>query len=177
MRKAALMMVLAAVSAAALPVGLKAQTANGSVSATAIVEANLTVSVAENLHFGSIQPTMGSTVSPGGPPAGAGQTLGALQVDHNSDVSVSAVVPATLTHTGGSTLPVTFSCGYSASATGALIGAAAACNTLPDVAHPDDGTPVTTFLQVGGSINGADTAAAVPGTYTGNVVFTLTAQY
>src|SRR5690606_32486463 len=112
--------------------------------------------LASDLDFGVITPGAAASVLPGGPPAG-GQTLGALQVDHNSDVMVSAVVPAALLHTvSGNALPVSFSCGYSTSATGALLGSASACDALGAIAHPDDGSPATTYLQVGGSIAGTD---------------------
>ncbi|HET9948382.1 MAG TPA: hypothetical protein VFQ22_05650, partial [Longimicrobiales bacterium] len=86
-----------------------------------------------------------------------------------------------LTLVGGTgtepTLPVTFSCGYSTAPSGALDGSAAACNALANRAGNCDGTTRTTYLQVGGSIAAAATTDRIPGTYAGDLVFTVTAVY
>jgi hypothetical protein len=168
--------VAAAALAAVVPVAASAQTASGTVNASATVLAYLQVSNVSDLAFGSITPGDGATVAPGSAP-GAGQSLGVLQIQHNSDLIVSAAVPAGLSLAGAPDLPVSFTCGYSATANGALIGAAAACGALPNRTGSGDGSTMTTYLQMGGAILGANTVGRVPGTYTGSVVFTITATY
>jgi hypothetical protein len=172
-KKIAAVLALAAVVA---PAALNAQTANGTVNASATVLAYLNVTNVSDLAFGSITPGDGAVVAPGAA-AGAGQSLGALKLDHNSDLIVTAALPAGLSLGGAPDLPVTFSCGYSATANGALIGAAAVCNALPNAAGSGNGSTKTTYLQMGGAILAANTTDRIPGTYTGNVVFTITATY
>jgi len=161
------------------PVAAQAQSASASVNATATILAFLDVQNVSDVDFGTIAAGSAATLTPGTPPATG--TLGVLLVNHNSDVNVSAVVPAGLTLFGGSgtepALPVTFSCGYSAAAAGALDGASAACNSLPNRTGNADGTTRTSYVQVGGSIGSADTTDRIPGTYTGSLVFTVVAVY
>ena len=40
-----------------------------------------------------------------------------------------------------------------------------------------DGSTITSYIQIGGAILAADTSDRIPGTYTGSVVFTITATY
>lgn len=159
---------------AAAPV--QAQSQAGTVNASATVQAFLAVSNQSDLAFGTIAAGGSASVLPGAAP-GAGQTLGSLRVDHNSDVSVSVTVPAGLSMGAAPVLPVTFSCGWSLSPTGALIGSAAACNSLPNRVGLGTGAAGTTYLQVGGSISSASTTNRLPGTYTGSLTFTIAAQY
>jgi len=86
-------------------------------------------------------------------------------------------VPAGLTLAGFPDLPVAFSCGYSSTAAGALTGAATGCDVLPGATGPGTGAQITTYVQMGGTILGADTNNRMPGIYTGSVVFTVTANY
>jgi hypothetical protein len=161
------------------PVAVEAQSASGTVNATATILAFLNVQNVSDVNFGSIAAGAAATLTPGTTPATG--TLGVLRINHNSNVNVSASVPADLTLVGGSgsepTLPVTFSCGYSVAASGALSGAAAACNSLPNRAGNGDGTTRTSYVQVGGSIAAAATTDRLPGTYTGSLVFTVVAVY
>jgi hypothetical protein len=165
---------LALGAALVAPGALAAQTSSGTVNATALVQAVLQVSSISDLDFGVVTPGTGVTLTPGTVP-GTG-SLGVLEVQHNSDVTVSATVPAALAN-GANTLPVTFSCGWSAAQNGALDGGAASCDAPGGRSGPANGTPVTSYLQVGGSIAAGDTNNRVPGTYTGSLVFTFTAQY
>ena len=171
-------MVGALVLAAALiaPAGLSAQTQSGTVNATARILAVLNVSHAGDLNFGDIVPGNGASVVPGSAPSGPGQALGALRIQHNSDFSVSASVPSHLT-LGAEQVAVSFTCGYSASATGAVIGSTAPCASMPNRGTAASSTTSTEYLQVGGSIAAAETSSKTPGTYTGSLTFTFTAQF
>jgi hypothetical protein len=156
--------------------GVAAQSASGTVAASATVLAYLNVSKLNDVAFGSINPGSGAALTPGAA-VGAGQSLGVLKIDHNSDVIVSAAVPTVLTLAGAPDLPVSFSCGYSAAASGALDAAVAGCNALANRAGNGNGSTKTSHIQIGGAILAANTVARMPGTYTGNVVFTVTATY
>lgn len=160
----------------ALPAMAQAQTATGNVAASATVQSALSVAATNPLNFGTAISAAGGNVTialGAAPTGGTGQTLGSLQVSHNSDFSVAATVPTTLV-SGTNSLGVSFLCGYSLTATGALTSetAGAACTALPnrDITL---GTQTTTYLQVGGTLTVPTTAVA--GTYTGTVAFTLTA--
>jgi len=166
---------LFALAVLAAPLAAEAQSASGTVNASATILAYLDVQNVSDLDFGSIAAGSGASLTPGSSPATG--TLGVLQIDHNSDVIVSAVVPTALSLSGAPDMPVSFSCGYSAAASGALSGSAAACNALPNRAGNGNGTTRTSFLQVGGDITAANTTNRVPGTYTGALVFTVTANY
>lgn len=169
-----LSLVTAAIFAASQDVS--AQSATGTVSASATVLAYLDVTKVDDVAFGQINPGSGAALTPGAA-VGAGQSLGVLKIDHNSDVIVSAAVPAALSMAGAPDLPVSFSCGYSAAASGALDGASAACNALANRTGNGDGTTKTSYIQIGGAILAANTSNRMPGTYTGSVVFTITATY
>jgi hypothetical protein len=162
------------------PVGVAAQSASGTVNATASILAYLDVQNVSDLDFGAIAAGASAALTPGVVPATG--TLGVLQIDHNSEVSVSAALPVGgLALVGGSglepRLPVAFSCGYSATASGALQGSAAACDLMPNRLGNGNGTTRTSYLQVGGSIASGDTTNRIPGTYTGSLVFTVVAVY
>jgi hypothetical protein len=161
-------------------VAIEAQSASATVNASATILAFLDVQNVSDLSFGSIAAGAAATLTPGTTPASG--TLGVMRVNHNSNVSVSAALPAGgLALVGGTglepRLPVTFSCGYSASAGGALEGAAAACTSLPNRAGNGNGSTRTSYVQVGGSIAALDTTGRIPGTYTGSLVFTVVAVY
>ena len=153
-----------------------AQSATGTVNASATVLAYLNVNKIDDVAFGQINPGSGAALTPGAA-VGAGQSLGVLKVDHNSDVIVAAAVPTGLSMAGAPDLPVSFSCGYSTAASGALDGAAAGCNALANRTGNGDGSTKVSYIQIGGSILAADTANRMPGTYTGSIVFTITATY
>jgi hypothetical protein len=148
------------------------------VNASATIQAFLDVQNVADVDFGTIAAGAAATLTPGSAPATG--TLGVLRINHNSEVAVSATVPAALTHTtdgAAPTLPVTFSCGYSAAASGALDGSAAACNSLPNRVGNGDGSTRTSYVQVGGSIAAAATTNRVPGTYAGALVFNVVSIY
>src|SRR5262245_2385425 len=98
---------------------VSAQSATGTVAASATVLASLNVSKVDDVAFGQINPGSASTLTPGAA-VGSGQKLGVLKIDHNSDVIVAASVPSVLTLSGAPDLPVSFNCGYSTAASGAL---------------------------------------------------------
>ena len=76
-----------------------AQSATGTVSASATVLAYLDVTKVDDVAFGQINPGSGATLTPGGS-VGTGQSLGVLKIDHNSDVIVAASVPSALSLSG-----------------------------------------------------------------------------
>lgn len=164
-----------------MPAAVQAQSANATVGATATVLAYLDVTKVTDVDFGSINPGAAANLTPGVAP-GSGQ-LGILQMDHNSDVSVSVSLPVggLLLDGGapGDLLPATFSCGYSVAAAGALDGAAVpvACTALANRSGNGDGTTRTSYVQIGGDISSADTTNRLPGTYRGDLVFTVNALY
>ncbi len=171
---------LFALALLATPVGVAAQSASGTVGASATILAYLDVQNVSDIDFGAIPAGSGSTLTPGVVPTTG--TLGVLRVDHNSDVSVSASLPTGgLSLVGGSgtepKLPVSFNCGYSSAASGALEGSSYGCDLAPNRAGNGDGTTRTSYIQVGGSISSADTTDRIPGTYTGSLVFTVVAVY
>ena len=176
MKKKTLTLAGAALAVLVTIVPASAQSANASVDASATIEAYLNVTQEEDVAFGTIQPAAGATLTPGAAP-GAGQSLGRLRIQHNAGVSVSAALPTGLSLAGFPDLPVSFSCGFSQTPTGALDGASADCDALPNRAANGDGSARTSYLQIGGSILAADTQDRVPGTYTGTLVFTITAVY
>ena len=132
------------------------------------------------MDFGQVAAGAAATLTPGSAPASG--TLGVLQIDHNSEVTVAVSLPAGgLTLVGGSgaepQLPVAFNCGYSAASSGALLGAAVACAALANQSGNGDGSTRSSFIQIGGAIGSADTTGRIPGTYTGQLVFTVTSVY
>ncbi len=176
MTKKTLILAGAALATLATVGPVSAQSANASVDASATIEAYLDVTQEADVGFGTIQPAAGATLTPGAAP-GAGQSLGRLRINHNSSVSVAASLPTGLSLAGFPDLPVAFTCGFSASPTGALDGAATGCDAVANRAANGDGSARLSYLQIGGSILAADTQDRAPGTYTGTLVFTITAVY
>lgn len=176
MKKNLLILSLAAAALVTATQNVSAQSATGTVSASATVLAYLNVTKVDDVAFGQINPGSGAALTPGAA-VGAGQSLGVLKLDHNSDVIVSAAVPTVLTMAGAPDLPVSFTCGYSVAASGALQGGTAGCNALPNRTGNGDGSTKTSYIQIGGAILAANTSNRMPGTYTGSVVFTITATY
>ena len=175
MKKTALTLALAAAAAALAP-SAQAQTATGTVNVSARINAILTATVVENLNFGTaIAPNAGTvSVATGTAPSGVGQTLGAIQISHNSDFSTAVTSASTNLTNGTDNLPVAFNCAYSTSASGAVAtGSAALCSAMPNRASATLGTTQTTYLQVGGNLTVP--AGVQPGTYTGSISFLLTA--
>jgi hypothetical protein len=164
---------------AVAPSVASAQSASGTVNASATILAYLDVQNISDMDFGNVTAGTAATLTPGSTPASG--TLGVLEIDHNSDVSVSASLPSGgLSLVGNPTapkLPVTFSCGYSDAQSGALSGSATACTSLPNRSGNGDGTTTTSYIQVGGSITSTNTTGRIPGTYTGSLVFTVPAVY
>ncbi len=72
---------------------------------------------------------------------------------------------------------MSFTCGYAAAASGALDGASSACDAMANRAGNGDGSTKTSYIQIGGAILATDTSSRMPGTYTGSLVFTITATY
>lgn len=166
----------AAAAAFALPAaGHTQSSASGTVNATANVSAYIAVNKLADLNFGMIAPGSGATITPGTPPTGTGQTMGVLKVDFNSAATIAGPTATGLQLSGASDLPVAFSCGYSATQTGALTGAATACGSMGGITYSGTGAPTTQYIQVGGAITGGDTTNRLPGTYTANLLFTVTA--
>lgn len=167
---------LAAVTVLLAAQPTSAQSANASVDASATIEAYLNVTQEEDLAFGTLQAASGGTLTPGATP-GTGQSLGRLRIQHNAGVSVSAALPSGLSLAGFPDLPVSFACGFSTAPSGSLDGASTGCDAIPNRAANGDGTARVSYLQIGGSILAADTQDRAPGTYTGTLVFTVTAVY
>ncbi|HTE18344.1 MAG TPA: hypothetical protein VK689_08185, partial [Armatimonadota bacterium] len=100
----------AAVALLAAPSVLNAQDASADVTASARVEASLTAATTHQLKFGTLAMGSNSTLAS----SGASQAslsglstagLGQVQVQHNSNVGVTASVPSVLTNsTTGKTL-------------------------------------------------------------------------
>ncbi len=162
------------------PVAASAQSASGTVDASATILAYLDVQNVADVDFGNIAAGAAATLTPGTAPATG--SLGVLQIDHNSEVSLAVSLPAGgLTLVGGSgsepQLPLSFTCGYSTAQSGALDGASVACSSLANRAGNGDGSTKTSYIQVGGNISAANTTDRIPGTYTGSLVFTVTAVY
>ena len=163
-----------ALALAFLPAAAHAQSTTATVNATAVIQANLVVGPVTDLDFGNVTPGTGIAVDPGAAvPAGA--TRGEFQITHNSDVLVTLpTVPTQLTGPGGTTIPVTFSCGYSPTAGGAATPTA--CDGLGNTGIGTPGTDQDTFVQIGGTLLAADTNVQA-GTYATSMTFTVAAQY
>ncbi len=167
-------LILTTLALAVLAMPAAAQQATGTVNASARINATLSVVAANPLNFGTSIAPVAATVSVpvGAAPGGTGQTLGSLQISHNTTFSVSTTLPANLTM-GTNTMAVSFTCAYAATATGAITGSSFPCSAVPVSAIGTYGTTQTDYLQVGGDLTVS--AGQLPGTYTGSVVFLLTA--
>ena len=154
-----------------------AQTAAATVTASAVVQASITAATTHQLKFGTLAMGASSTLaSSGGSQAAlSGLTtagLGQVQVGHNSNVGVTATVPAVLTNAGtGLTLGFAATCA-TASTSGGTGTAVADCTSFSfNAAAP--GTVQSTYVLVGGTVT-ADAASGI-GTFTGDIDFTFTA--
>ena len=176
MKKLALSL-LGAAAVAAAPTVASAQTATADVTASARVEASLTAATTNQLRFGTLAMGASSTLASSGgaqaalsTPGAAG--LGQVAVSHNSNVNVTATVPATLLNSvTGQTLGFSASCATSNSSggTGTDTGG---CGTF-NFAAAAPGTVQNTFVLVGGTVTG--NAAAGVGDFAGTIAFTFTA--
>lgn len=175
MKKTLLGIALATAATVATAGGAQAQ-ASGSVLASATIPATITVTKVADVNFGNLTPGTGATLTPGGT-AGAGQTIGVLQINHDANVNVAASVPANLTSASGATMAVAFQCGYSSASSGALDAAAGACTALGQRNATALGTAQDSYIQIGGDIAAAATTGATPGVYSGTLSFTVTPVY
>jgi hypothetical protein len=140
-----------------------------------VIAANLTATLVDDLFFGTLAQGQGSTVSTGGAAAGSA-TLGVFEIFHNSDVAVAVTPPAGITGPGG-TIPVVFECGYSATGpTDATFAAFPGCAGLTNTGVTAPGTDQSTWVQVGGVIDGGNTSVQA-GTYAATLTFNLTAVF
>jgi hypothetical protein len=170
---------LSLLGAAALlaPAALSAQTAAATVNASATVEASLTAATTHQLKFGTLAMGASSTLaSSGGSQASlSGLTtagLGQIQVSHNSNVGVTAVIPAALTNSvTGTTLGFAATCATASSSGGAGTDTGGCASFGFSAGTP--GTVQSTFVLIGGTVTG--NAAAGVGTFTGDLEFTFTA--
>lgn len=167
----------AALALFAAPSVLSAQVATADVTASARVEASLTAATTNQLQFGTLAMGANSTLASSGgtqsslsAPGVAG--LGQVHVQHNSNVNVTAVVPAVLTNgTTGSTLAFSGTCSTSSTSGGAGTDTGGCAAFSFTAAAP--GTVQSTYVLVGGTVTG-DAAAGV-GDFQGTVAFTFTA--
>lgn len=158
------------------PAALSAQ-ASADVTASARVEASLTAATTHQLKFGTLAMGSNSTLASSGASQASlsGLTtagLGQVQVQHNSNVGVTATVPAVLTNSvSGNTLAFAATCA-TASTSGGTGAAIADCSSFSfNAATP--GTTQSTYVLVGGTVTG-DAAAGI-GDFTGTISFTFTA--
>lgn len=147
------------------------------VTASARVEASLTAATTHQLKFGTLAMGSNSTLASDGATQAAlsglnTAGLGQVQVQHNSNVGVTATIPTALTNSAtGSTLAFAATCG-TASTSGGAATAVADCTSFGFNA----GTPgavQSTYVLVGGTVTG--NAAAGVGDFTGTISFTFTA--
>jgi hypothetical protein len=163
--------VVLALALTVTPFAIEAQN-TAQVNATATILANVVATPLTNLEFGQLQPGTGTTVSTGAAAPG-GQTLGEFQIVHNSNVTVSTTVPANLVGPGGN-IAVTFLCAYASASQGPTDIGDVACDALPTRVVLLPGVDETSFVQVAGSISGADTNVQA-GAYSTSMTFTVTA--
>jgi hypothetical protein len=162
----------AAIMALVVPSVVQAQT-SATVVASATVQASLSASATNGLNFGTLAMGDDETVSSSGPGAlsAAGvKGRGQVNVQHNSKVSVTALVPSVLTNGAtGNTLGFVATCAIAATSGGA--GTAVPNCVSFDFTPTTLGTVQNTFILVGGTVTG-DAAAGI-GTFSGDVVFTV----
>jgi hypothetical protein len=167
----------AAVALFSAPAALSAQTASADVTASARVEASLTAATTHQLKFGTLAMGSNSTLASAGASQAAlsGLTtagLGQVQVQHNSNVGVTATVPTALTNSvSGTSLPFAASCG-TANTSGGTATAVANCASFT-INAGTAGSVQSTYVLVGGTVTGS--AAAGVGDFTGTISFTFTA--
>lgn len=167
----------AAVALFAAPAAMQAQTASADVTASARVEANLTAATTHQLKFGTLAMGSNSTLASSGATQASlsGLTtagLGQVQVQHNSNVGVTASIPAVLTNAvTGNTLGFAATCGTAATSGGTGVAVTNCASFGLNATTP--GTVQSTYVLVGGTVTGS--AAAGVGDFTGTVAFTFTA--
>lgn len=172
-----LSLTLAALALVAVPAAASAQTATATVNASATVVADLTAATTHQLRFGTLALGASSTLASSGATQAAlsGLTtagLGQIQVNHNSNVSATATIPAVLTNgTTGTTLGFAATCSRATTSggTGTDTGGCAAFSLT--AAAP--GTIQSSYILVGGTVTG--NAASGVGTFEGDLVFTFNA--
>jgi hypothetical protein len=147
------------------------------VNASARVEASLTAATSHQLKFGTLAMGASSTLASSGASQSAlsGLTtagLGQILVSHNSNVNVTATVPAVLTNSvSGTTLGFAATCS-TASTSGGTGTDTGGCGTFSFNAGTP-GTVQSTYVLVGGTVTGS--AAAGIGDFTGDIEFTFAA--
>jgi hypothetical protein len=172
-----------ALTAAALalfgaPAALNAQPgASADVTASARVEASLTAATTHQLKFGTLAMGTDATLTSAGashsPLSGLTTAgLGQVQVQHNSNVGVTASVPTVLTNsTTSETLAFAATCATAATS-GGTSTAVPDCTTF-DITVTTPGSVQSTYVLVGGTVTGDATAGI--GDFTGTISFTFTA--
>jgi hypothetical protein len=166
----------AALALLAAPAALSAQVV-ADVTASARVEASLTAATTHQLQFGTLAMGASSTLaSSGGSQAAlsglATAGLGQVHVQHNSNVGVTATVPAVLTNsTTSQTLAFSASCA-TASTSGGAGTDTGGCGSFGFTAGTP-GTVQSTYVLVGGTVTG-DAAAGI-GDFQGTIQLTFTA--
>lgn len=166
----------AAVALFSAPAALSAQTASADVTASARVEASLTAATTHQLKFGTLAMGSNSTLASNGASQAAlsGLTtagLGQVQVQHNSNVGVTATVPTALTNSTGGSLAFAASCATTGTS-GGTATAVANCSSF-SINAGTAGAVQSTYVLVGGTVTG--NAAAGVGDFTGTISFTFTA--
>lgn len=173
MKKLAL--AVAALSLFAAP--LAAQTATATVNASARVEANLTAATTHQLKFGTLSMGTSSTLASSGASQAAlsglaTAGLGQIQIGHNSNVNVTATVPAVLTNSvSGTTLGFSATCATATTSGGTGTDTGSCASFSFSAGTP--GTVQSTYVLIGGTVTGS--AAAGVGDFTGDIEFTFTA--
>lgn len=166
---------VAGLALVAAPAVAAAQSAT--VTASATVQASLTASTTNQLKFGTLDMGTSSTLASSGATQAAlsgvsTAGLGQIHVQHNSNVNVSAVVPATLTNSATSqTLGFAATCATAATSGGAGTDTGG-CGTFA-FAAASPGTVQSTYVLVGGTVTGDATAGI--GTFEADLVFTFSA--
>jgi hypothetical protein len=167
--------ILAGLALLAAPATVMAQSAT--VTASATVQASLTAANNNQLRFGTLDMGASSTLaSSGGSQAALSGIstagLGQISVQHNSNVSVTAVVPTVLTNgVTGNTLGFAATCATATTSGGAGTDTAG-CATF-SITAAALGTVQSTYVLVGGTVTGD--ASKGLGTFGGDMVFTFTA--
>lgn len=169
----------AAVALFAAPSVLNAQAASASadVTASARVEASLTAATTHQLKFGTLAMGSNATLTSAGASHSAlsGLTtagLGQVQVQHNSNVGVTASLPTELVNsTTSETLAFSGNCATAATSGGTSV-AVADCSSF-GITATTPGAVQSTYVLVGGTVTGDATAGI--GDFTGTISFTFTA--
>lgn len=172
-------LLLAAAALVAAPVLGHAQTWS---STSPSITANATIPTvrqfrtddAENLNFGSVEPGTAVTVDPKKTGTGTDPNAAKVGIRFNSGTKVTVTPPTALTHTTKSNTitPTSFTCNVADDKAG-LNATAFTCSTGHEWLSASVTSMVKKYVLIGGSLDGAATADAVPGTYTGTITVTL----